>query len=207
MPIVAITGGFGTGKTTVTRMFNALGARLVDVDNLVHELEQPRQKGWQKIVALFGKKFLLPNQQLDRKKLAKLVFSTPAELKKLNRALHPLVLQETKRRIQEQLKKNRKSLIAVDIPLLFEVGEQANFDFVVVVLASESRVLKRLKTSRHLLGKEIKQRIRAQIPLEKKANQASFVVDNNNGLSSTKKQVKQIFQSVFSDNHSVKKLR
>ncbi len=196
MPVVAITGGFGTGKTTVAQMFWKLGASVLDVDVLVRELEQPSKAAWKKIVESFGEKILLPDQSLNRKELGRIVFSNPEQLQRLNSLVHPLVLKETKKRVNQLKKRNRHGLVIVDIPLLFEVGEEGYFDFVIVVTAGESRVIERLIKNRSLSTEEIKLRMKAQIPLEKKASRAHFVIDNNNGLAKTRQQARHVFESL-----------
>lgn len=196
MTVIAITGGFGTGKTTVAQMFKELGASVLDVDMLVRELEQPSKPAWKKIVESFGEKILLPDQSLNRKELARIVFSNLEQLQCLNSLVHPLVLKETKKRVNQLKKKNKNRLVVVDIPLLFEVGEEGYFDFVIVVAAEESRVIERLVQNRNLSIEEIKQRMKAQIPLEKKASRAHFVIDNNNGLKKTRHQAQHLFESL-----------
>jgi dephospho-CoA kinase len=196
MTVIAITGGFGTGKTTVAAMFSELGSLVLDVDVLVRELEQPGRVAWKKISESFGKNILLPDRSLDRKELGRIVFSDESQLQRLNRLVHPLVLKETKKRVNRLKKKNPKRLVVVDIPLLFEVGEEGFFDFVVVVTAEEEQVIRRLSQNRPLSAAEIRQRMKAQIPLEKKASRAHFVIDNNNGLPKTRQQVLRVYEAV-----------
>lgn len=196
LTILAVTGGFGTGKTTVAQMFAELGAAVLDVDALVRELEQPKKEAWKKIVESFGEKILLPDQSLNRRELARIVFSNPEQLQRLNSLVHPLVLKETKKRVIQLKKKGKNRLVVVDIPLLFEVGEEGYFDFVAVVTATDEQVIERLIHSRPLSAEEIRLRMKAQIPLEKKASRAHFVVDNNNGLAKTRQQVRHVFDSL-----------
>jgi dephospho-CoA kinase len=194
--VIAVTGGFGTGKTTVAGMFREQGAKVLDVDSLVRELEQPGKKAWKKIVESFGQQFVLPDRSLNRGALARTVFSDENALQRLNKAVHPLITAETRKRVNRMKKASSRVLIVVDIPLLFEVGEEGFFDFVVVVTASESKVIQRLSGERGLSSNEIRQRAKAQFPLEEKARRAHFVIDNNNGLSKTRQQVFHVYQAV-----------
>lgn len=205
MSVIAITGGFGTGKTTVAQMFSELGGRIIDVDAVVRELEEPKKPAWKKIVRSFGKEILNPGQIINRRKLAEIVFSDSVQLQRLNSLVHPLVLKETKKRIVRLKKEDSAQLVAVDIPLLFEAGEEKYFDFVVVVVAEEKRVTERLTKNRSLSPAEIRLRVKSQIPLEKKASRAHFVIDNNNGLEKTRRQVRQVFRRLVAEGKLFKK--
>lgn len=196
MPVIAVTGGFGTGKTTVARMFHELGAQIVDVDFIAFDLERPDQLAWKKIVNAFGEKVLKEDGKLDRPMLASIVFSDSKQLKKLNSLVHPLILERMREEIQKLLEIDSNALVVVDIPLLFEVHQQKSFEKIVVVKADDSIVLERIMLNRKLSAVEINQRIQSQIPLEKKVKEADFVVDNNNGLEKTKEQAQGIFNSL-----------
>jgi len=195
MVVVAVTGGFGTGKTTVSQMFSERGAEIIDVDEIVFELEEPGQIAWHNIVNEFGKTVLNADKFLNRGKLAALVFNDKAALQKLNDCVHPEVLLETRKRIQ-MAKTRFDGLVIVDIPLLFEVNWQKHFDQIVVVTASEKTVLERIAQNRKMSAIEINQRIQSQFPLAHKKQRANFVVDNDNGLSETRHQVQLIFQQL-----------
>ncbi|MFH0955043.1 MAG: dephospho-CoA kinase [Candidatus Micrarchaeota archaeon] len=196
MPVIAVTGGFGTGKTTVSHLLADCGVKVIDVDEIVYELEEPGQPAWQKIVAEFGKTVLNADRSLNRSKLAALVFKDKAALYKLNECVHPEVLVETQKRIQSA-KRNFDGLVVVDIPLLFEVNWQKYFDKIVVVTASEKNVLNRIGKNRHLSAIEINQRIQNQLPLSFKKEKADFLVDNDSDIGQTKKQVLTIFQALL----------
>lgn len=195
MLVVAVTGGFGTGKTTVSNMFQELGAEIIDIDFLVFELERPNQSAWEKIVKEFGSKIIKTDKTINRPKLASLVFSNPKLLQKLNSLVHPLVLKKMREEIESFKETKPDALIVVDIPLLFEVKEQDYFKKIIVVKADETVVLERITKNRKLSAMEINQRIQAQFPLEEKASKADFVIDNNNALEKTQEQVKAVFDS------------
>ncbi len=198
MVVVAVTGGFGTGKTTVAQMFGERGAEIIDVDRIAHEAESPGKPAWHYIVREFGSAILNSDQTINRPKLAALVFSDEKARQKLNSATHPEILFETKKQIQAcQTRYN--GLVVVDIPLLFEVNWQNQFDQIVVVKASDQTVLDRIMRVRHMTAVEINQRIQSQLPLEQKLKRADFVVDNDNGLSETRHQVQKIVQQLWSD--------
>ena len=170
-----------------------MGAQIIDLDRIVFELERPHKTAWKKIVHVFGKKILLANRTIDRKKLAQRVFSNPTELQKLNCITHPLALNKMKKTLKA---KKNAFFCVVDIPLLFEVHEEHSFDIVVVVKTNAKTVAKRLAKNRHLSKKEIRARAKAQWPLPRKIAQADFVVDNNDGLARTKQQGQKIFQTL-----------
>lgn len=195
---VAITGGFGTGKTTVAGLFQTLGAKVVDVDAITHQLQEHGAIGWKKIHQAFGKSILNQDRSLNRKALADLVFSNPKELKKLNEIIHPLVIAEMHKQIAYIQRQDIFDLLVVDIPLLFEVKAEKEFDAVIVVKASENVVQERIGEKRAMSKNEIAQRIRSQQPLEKKEANADFVIDNNRDPKKTTEQVHRIHSVLMS---------
>ena len=195
MKTIAITGGFGTGKTTVSQMLARLGAATVDVDQISRDKTRPHQILWKKYLKLFGSQILQKDKTLNRPLIAKIVFSNPAKLKRLVSVSHPVILAEMNRQIQK-LARQKKTLVVVDIPLLFEDHLESDFDFVVVVDATQPNVVKRLHSKRRLTQAQIHLRIKRQKPLSEKKKKADFVVNNNQTLQATKIQVKKLYQSL-----------
>ncbi len=183
--VLAITGGFGTGKTTVAGYFRRFGARVVDADRIVHNLIKPGSRVYKKIVTGFGREVLKKNRSIDRASLAKAVFGDRKLLKKLNRIIHPQVIKIIKREIASA----REKIVVLDVPLLFEAGLQGLADKVVVVKASREIQLRRIFKKTSLSRKDILMRIKAQLPLSTKVRRADFVIDNNRTQNWTKKQV------------------
>ncbi|MCM8771058.1 MAG: dephospho-CoA kinase [Candidatus Omnitrophica bacterium] len=190
---IGLTGSWGTGKTTVAGMFKRLGAKVIDADKIAHRLIQPHTLIYQKLISVFGKKILKKNcTAIDRKKLARIVFSKKTFLTKLNKIIHPEVI----RTIKERIKKDKSKIIILDAPLLIETGLDEIVDKLIVVKTSRDKQINRLKEKTGLSKKEISKRISYQLPLSYKIKKADFVIDNNGRREDTFVQVRQIWDKL-----------
>lgn len=196
MKVIGVTGGIGTGKSTVARLFQEKGADLFDADRIVRRLMEPGTPVWKRIRAEFGPEVAGPGRRIDRKRLGQIVFRSPARLKKLNRIVHPAVrlcIQDGLRR----LKARRPGAVAVlDIPLLIESGKVYPTTALVVVAASQRAATRRLKARSGWTAREIRRRSAFQMPLRKKVKRADFVVRNGGDLRSTRRQVGRIWKQI-----------
>lgn len=192
MNIIGLTGSIGTGKSTVASLFQKLGARVVDLDELAHEVIYPHRSAWTKIVECFGTEILNEDSTIDRQKLAQIVFDDHDKLELLNQIVHPAIFQEDARLTSELIASDSEAMIVKDIPLLYESGMANIFDKTVVVYTSEQRQLDRLIkkgfTKEHAL-----QRIRAQLSVLEKVKLADLVINNNGSFESTKRQVEKAY--------------
>lgn len=186
--VLGITGGYGTGKTTVAGFFKKFGAKIIDADNIAHKMIRPGTKVYKKIIKHFGKDILKPDKSIERSELAKIVFSGKENIAKLNRIMHP----EIKELIEERLIRADNKLIVLDAPLLFETGLDKFLDKIIVVKARKERQFGRLLKNTGLCRKQIALRIAAQMPLSEKVRRADFVIDNNGTIARTKKQAEEI---------------
>ncbi|MGA9047544.1 MAG: dephospho-CoA kinase [Dehalococcoidia bacterium] len=199
MIIAGVTGTIGTGKSTVSRMFADLGAFVIDADQLAHEVVQPGKAAWQGIVDYFGRDILNNDQTLNRQKLADIVFSTPDKLHKLDSIVHPEVLKETQRLIEERKVSDPDGLVIEDIPLLLEVGPEVAHlmvEKIIVVYASEETQIKRL-IARGLSEEDVRSRIKSQVAVREKMKYADFTVNNDGSLEETRQQVKAIYDKLI----------
>jgi dephospho-CoA kinase len=192
MIIVGLTGGIGTGKSTVADFFSELGAYVIDFDELTREVTRPGSKAWKEIVECFGRGILNDDLTINRQRLADIVFSDRAKLTKLDRMVHPGVFREDERITNQIARRDPEALIIKDIPLLFEVGRPANMDKVVVVSATRRNQLARLQ-EKGMTRREAENRIRSQLPLGEKTKSADFVIDNDGSLKETRRQVEEIY--------------
>ncbi len=186
---VGLTGGFGTGKSTVAEIFRELGAEIIDADELARECLQPGRKECREVVEEFGEKILSPDGTIDRQVLAGVVFNDSAARDRLNRIVHPAVIREMNRRLASA---PGPVTVAV-IPLLFETGLEGGFDYVVAVSADPNTVRERTSSARGMTAEEIERRRASQLPLEEKARRSDFVIDNNGPLAETRRQVEEIW--------------
>lgn len=195
MKVIGITGGFGTGKSTVAKMFADLGAVVLDADRIAHEVMEPKKLAWREIVKHFGEEILNEDQTINRRWLADRVFRDPQARKRLEEIIHPRVLKHIKQQLH-QLSRNRRLRMAVlDVPLLVETGSQRLVDAVVVVTAPPEIQRKRL-AGRGLSDEEINARTSAQWEPARKTAVADYVVENADGLEQTRRQVKQLWNQL-----------
>ena len=189
---IAITGGAGTGKSTVARMFKELGAEVLDADAIAREAVAVGQPAWEELRRLYGAEFFHENGELNRSRLAQLVFADPEARRRLDGLIHPRVEAELQARVAE-LARRGAALVLVEVPLLFETGREAAFDRVIVVAAPEADQIRRLRARDHRGEAEIRGILAAQWPLADKVARGDYVVDNGGELSCTEQQVKNIW--------------
>ena len=190
--LVGLTGTFGSGKSTVAKLFRKWGALLINADELAHAALEKDSKSYQRIVREFGAGVLDGEARIDRRRLASVVFSNALTRKKLERIIHPYVFAE----IQRQLKRIRRGIVVIEVPLLFETGFNRRLDRTVTVWALKRVLIRRLRSKRNLANEEIETRIKAQMPLVLKKKRSDFLINNSNGLRRTAKQAKQVWARI-----------
>ncbi|MCM8800480.1 MAG: dephospho-CoA kinase [Candidatus Omnitrophica bacterium] len=188
--VIGITGSFGSGKTTVARIFKKYGAKVIDLDRLAHRCIRRGSPAYKKIIGLLGKEILNINKQINRKKLANIVFNNKKLLLKLNCIIHPKVIKIVK----EKLHSFKKGIVVLDAPLLLEAGLAQIVDILIVVKIDRKIQIERIKKKFSMEEEEILKRIKAQMPLSKKIKMADFVIDNTFSLKKTKRQVNKIIR-------------
>lgn len=196
MLILGVTGGVGTGKSTVARAFARHGAKVLDADRITHELMQPGGEIWRKIQRQFGKGVFTSQGRVDRRALGKVVFSNPRALKRLVRLIHPAVRRVIRQRIRLIRGRDPHAAVVLDVPLLIETGQAYPVDALVVVWAPWGAVVRRLKARSGWSLAEIRRRQAFQMPLKEKVKQAHFVVRNDGSLAATGRQVMKIWNSI-----------
>lgn len=199
MPFIGLTGGLGTGKTTVLNLFKKLGAKTISADTIVHDLLK-RSGIRKKLTSCLGKDILMKRASrtyINKKRMAEVIFNDPQKRKATEEIIHPEVKKIALQKKQIMLKKNKKALIIFEVPLLFEAGFQNIFDKIIVVFCRKDTTLKRL-AQLGLSREQAIQRIKAQMPLTEKKAQADLVINNNSDIGETKEQVEKIFQKLVS---------
>lgn len=194
--VIGVTGGFGTGKTTVARMFARLGAHVIDADRIVHRLLKLSTPVGKTLVSTFGREILRNDGSIDRQRLARKAFASGRSLTQLNRIIHPVVTRKIKQSIKRIKERDPDSVVVVDAPLLFEADLAKDLDRIVVVAADFSRQLRRLTRERKITPGDIRLRISKQMKLKEKVGLADYVVDNNSTLEHTEAQVRQIWEEI-----------
>jgi dephospho-CoA kinase len=180
MRLIALTGGIACGKTTAgTYLSTKHHCTLIDSDQLSHEVQLPHRAGWREVVAHFGRSILNPDETIDRKKLGALVFNNPAELKALNRIVHPRVIRQLVINVIKAWL-SRKEVVVLDIPLFFEGHLPKRYFHDVVVVAVDHGVqIERLISRSHVSLEDAEKRIAAQMPIEQKCRLGTVVVRND----------------------------
>lgn len=193
--LIGLTGGIGSGKSTVAAMLAELGAAVVDADAIAREVVEPGEPALASIVAAFGSGVLDEHGRLDRRRLGRLVFRDPEARRRLEAIVHPAVRARTRERIRRFAEEGRHPAIVWDVPLLFEVGADRLVDEVWVVVAPREERLARLRRrDPDLSPEELERRMAAQMPLEEKAARADVVIDNSGPLEATRRRVRQAWQ-------------
>jgi dephospho-CoA kinase len=195
MFLVALTGNYGMGKSTVLSMFKDLGVATVDTDKLVESLFIEK-KVLVKIKKLLSDRVFYKNGNLDKKKVAEIVFKDASLRYSLEDILHPLVFERIKDFTNQMNVSDRLLIIAV--PLVYERGYENRFDRTIVVYTKEEVALNRLKKN-GIPKKDALLRLKAQLPIENKMKKADFLIDNNSTLKETVAQVKKIYKKLMKD--------
>ncbi len=190
--IIGLTGNIATGKSTVARMLEELGATIVDADALVHELQRKGTPVYEAIVAAFGAGILDQAGEIDRKLLGALVFADPLQLQRLERIVHPAVLGESLRRISAA----PTPVVVYEAIKLIEAGRAEMCQALWVVTARAEVQLQRLMRDRHMSEAEARQRIEAQPPQSEKIRRATVVIENSGSLEETRRQVNAAWQLI-----------
>jgi len=191
--VVGLTGGIGSGKSTVSRFLAELGARVVDADKIGHQSYQPGTDSWRDLVQTFGRDILAQNETIDRQKLAAIVFSQPEELKIFNAIVHPRMYKIAEKQIEEFRRQGVK-VIVLDAPILFETNWTPLVDEVWVVVADEPHVIGRATARSGLNAEQIKSRIRAQMSNEDRIKRADAVIYNNGTAEELREKVNELWQ-------------
>lgn len=193
MIVAGLTGGIGTGKSTVAAVFAEAGAVIIDADEMARDVVAKGRPAWYRIVAHFGRDFLLPDGGIDRKKLGAIIFNDARQKAHLDRIVHPHVIAETEQQLTEIARVQPQAVVILDVPLLIEAGMDRDLDEVIVVYTAEAVQLKRLMRRDRLTAAEGLSRIRSQMPIEEKKMRATVVIDNSASLAVTRKRVLTVF--------------
>ncbi|EAE6700219.1 dephospho-CoA kinase [Listeria monocytogenes] len=185
---IGLTGSVATGKSTVSNMIQQAGIPLVDADIAARKVVEPGTEGLKEIVAYFGEEILLADGTLNRAKLGEIIFKDKEKREKLNEITHPRV-KDYMLEARERFFRAGKELVFFDIPLLFESHLESLVDQIVVVWTTPETELKRLMERNNLTKEDALRRIESQMGIDEKARKADFVIDNNESLEKTQKQV------------------
>lgn len=192
MYLIGITGGLGTGKSTVAALFVKKGAKLIDADAISRDILTKSDKIIKKVAKSFPDA-ILSTGEIDRAALAGLIFQNPRELKKLTDILYPEILRQIKTQISLYKQSN---LVVLDVPLLFEVGWDKLVDTTIVVRCNRQQQFERISKRMGLTKTQALSRIRHQMPLSEKCALADIIIDNRGSIQETRQQVDAIINKL-----------
>lgn len=195
MKLVGLTGGIASGKSTVAKILQSLGAAIVNADDLAREVVEPGHEAWKEIVASFGTDILQSDQTLDRQKLRTLIFNQPEARKRLESIIHPRVRALAEERIRQYAAAGYPVVI-YEVPLLFEGNLQEWLRPVILVACDVETQTARLQRRDHLTAADAEKHIAAQMSLKDKRRLADYVIENNGSLEDLERQTRQILEKL-----------
>jgi dephospho-CoA kinase len=195
--LVGLTGGVGSGKTTVAAILRELGAEVVDADEASHAVYEPGTPGFAAVVRDFGPEYVR-DAHIDRKALGELVFKDPDARRRLNAIVHPLVREWMAERTAEALARGA-DVVVQDVPLLFENKLEGLFPTTVVVWVPREVQVERLVSGRGFTPERAREVIAAQMPIDEKRSRATHVIDNTGTRESTRAQVERLWEALRGD--------
>ena len=190
MLLIGLTGGIGSGKSTVSACLAAKGAVIIDADAITRELQQPGTEVLAAMVERFGEQILTPDGALDRRAMADLVFNDPAALKDLGAIVHPAVGVEIARRLEAEL--DTDHLVVLDVPLLVESGRDDMAALLVVDVDPEVAVV-RLVEHRGMREADVRARMARQVSREERLAKADLVIDNSGTPADLERRIDELW--------------
>jgi dephospho-CoA kinase len=188
--LIGLTGGIAAGKSTVASLWESLGATVIDADVLAREATAPGSDGLRAVSETF-KGVLDARGELDRKRLAEIVFNDESQRKKLEAIVHPIVSAESKRRIAEA----KTEIVVYVVPLLVEANVEHPFDAVVTVEAPENDQVARMVKSRGMSVEEATARIRSQASPAHRANRANYILNSNQDIELLMRDARRLYET------------
>jgi dephospho-CoA kinase len=194
--LLGVTGGIATGKSTVSKMLEELGAPLIDFDVLAREVVEPGKPAWKDIVDYFGRQILQEDETIDRKGLSNVVFRDMEKRKKLESFTHPRIFEEFYRQVGEIAARIPEPIIQVGVPLLIELNLQYRFDKLLLVYIPRELQIERLMKRDGISREAAENIMKAQLPIDEKLGYADFVIHNEGSLEETRKQVADVWKKL-----------
>lgn len=197
MKLLGLTGGIGSGKSSVSRLLESYGAYVIDADKITHHLERRGAVVWHQIREAFGWAMLKSDGELDRKRLGHVVFGNIQDRERLNHIVHPAVQAEIRQQIK-MARERGESIAVLDVPLLIEGGLYQIVDLVWVVYVDPDDQVERIQRRDGISEEAAWQRVRAQMPLKDKLRYADQVIDNRGPWKNVEEVVHTLWQNVAS---------
>ncbi len=197
MITIGVTGGIGSGKSTVTKILAELGAPIIDADKVGHAIYQPDGPAYADMIAAFGEVILAPDRTIDRKKLGPIVFADPAALKRLNSIVHPKMFTRMREMIDGMRAEGERKPIVIEAAILIEANWQPLFDEIWLVTTSKEKVIDRVERERGLKREQTEARIKAQLSDEERLKFASEVIANDGTIEHLRARVTGLWEAAL----------
>jgi dephospho-CoA kinase len=192
-PVIGLTGGIGSGKSTVAAMLAELGALVIDADKVGHDVYLPGTEGFRRVVDAFGADVVAADGTIDRRRLGARVFADPDALARLNALVHPLIGEEIRRRIAAAIGGDRS--LVIEAAIMLEAGWRF-FDRIWVVVVSRETAIARVMASRGLARAEVEQRIDAQMSNAERRRVADLVIENDGTVAELRARVEAAWHAL-----------
>lgn len=201
MKTLGITGGVGTGKSTVSKLFNELyGIKIIDADKLSKEASASKEV-LDKIAKTFGKEYV-KDGKMDRAAMGKLIFGNEKMREKLNGIIHPVV-QKNYYALRDKYLKEGEEIIIYDCPLLIEAGLIADVDDIIVVHLDKKSAIKRVMSRNNISEKDAANMVNAQMDIDEKTEYADYIIYNDGTLEDLEEAVKELYAEILEDNEDL----
>jgi dephospho-CoA kinase len=194
---VGLTGGIGSGKSTVAEILADLGATIIDADRVGHEIYLPGTPGWQRVVDAFGRGVVAADGAIDRKALGAIVFADPAALARLNAIVHPLIREAVRERVERARAAAPRRPIVIEAAVLIEARWYELVDEVWVVVAGPETVIDRVTASRPMDEAAVRARIAAQLGDEERRKVADVVIVNDGSRDDLRRRLETLWREKF----------
>jgi dephospho-CoA kinase len=191
-----LTGGIASGKSTVARFLEALGAKVINADRVGHELLEPSHPVFNKVVLHFGRGILKPCGEIDRERLGSVVFADPQKLSELTSIMHPSLIARVKELVEEFRSRQPRAVILVDAALIYEAGVADCFAKILVAWCRPEQQIERLMAKAHISRQDALRRMASQIPVEEKRRRADYLIDCSGSLEETRAQVEALYPAI-----------
>ena len=196
MKTIGLTGGIGSGKSTVSNILATLGASIIDADRVGHEIYLPGKAAWKQVTDTFGRKIVAEDQTIDRKKLGAIVFGSPDALARLNAIVHPIMFEEIRQRIQARRAEGFTLPVVVEAAILIEANWLPLADTVWVVETDKDAAIRRVAEQRGMSTADAEARIANQLSNAERRKHAQVVIRNNGSLQALEQQIQQAWDQL-----------
>lgn len=195
MTVIGLCGNIASGKSLAAAIMSEWGAKVIDTDKISREIVEIGQPAYNDIVEAFGREFLKEDGNIDRRKLASLIFSDEKSRQLLNQITHPRIREQAQNRIDDAIKKGTK-IVILEVPLLIEAGFGDLVDQIWLVRANKQRIYQRLRKRDQLTIKAASTRLAAQMSAKEQAAYADIIIENNGNIEQLRRQLWKRYQEI-----------